>query len=632
MKFPSLVSTSIILVAFSVAGCSPSQEKVDQPGQNQSSITSDAAQPDIILVMTDDQGYGDLGALGNPYIITPNLDQLYDESVRFTDFHVDPTCSPTRAALMTGQHSMRAGVWHTVMGRSMLSTTKYTLAERLQDAGYRTGIFGKWHLGDNYPYRPEDQGFDLSVIHGGGGVGQTPDYWENTQFDDTYFVNSEPKQFPGNSTDVWFDQAEKFLTEDRDKPAFVYVALNAPHTPWRAPSNYIDMYDAGELPQPMQLFYAMITHVDARVGQLRDLAETLSTDRPYVFIFMSDNGSSYRFSSDQLQGEPEIVIEDLQSNAPDGNWTINAGMRDYKASVYDGGHRVPFFVSGTDIEGGRDVDNLAAHFDILPTLLDIAGASADSSDLDGISFSDVLFDSAADMRDDRTIVVTNQRVFIPSKQRPMSVMTEKWRYVTHGEQNKYELFDILSDPGQTMDISDQHPEIVAELEAHLTTWWQPFDDMEIADTLIPVGGDAPDEVRLTSMDWMEAPTTNDVPWFPGFEYPVSAGDPPAWIEAEGNYAPLPWYIDVRTPGSYAIELNVHDRVANRPVSQSQAILTIDDERFTQDIEPGASSATFLVELDQGRSKLTGWFETPEAASNKTPAFYVYVSEQQIASE
>jgi arylsulfatase A-like enzyme len=169
--------------------------------------SNEAPRPNVILVMTDDQGYGDVGAHGNPLIETPHIDQLHSESVRFTDFHVDPTCSPTRAALMTGRYSTRTGVWHTIMGRSLMNPKEVTVAEVFADNGYRTGMIGKWHLGDNYPLRPQDQGFEEAFYHLGGGVGQGPDYFGNDYFDDTYVRNGIEEKAEGYVTDVWFDDA-----------------------------------------------------------------------------------------------------------------------------------------------------------------------------------------------------------------------------------------------------------------------------------------------------------------------------------------------------------------------------------------------------------------------------------------
>lgn len=605
-----------------LAGCQT------EDGNNQDASTvADDNRPNVILVMTDDQGYGDIAALGNPLIQTPNLDALHDESVRFTNFHVDPTCSPTRAALMTGQHSMRAGVWHTVMGRSMLPTEKVTLAEVFSAAGYRTGIFGKWHLGDNYPFRPEDQGFDRVVIHGGGGVGQTPDVWGNTQFDDQYYVDGEPTALPGNSTDVWFDQAEAFLAGAGDQPAFAYVSLNAPHTPYRAPQKYVTPYLESGLPEPMALFYAMITHLDERVGQLNEMVAALPSQRPFIFIFMTDNGSSFRFSPAQMGGDPNVQLARILEGTGDEGWERNAGLRAYKASVYDGGHRVPFFISGTGIEGGRDVAELTAHSDVLPTLVDLAGLHDEKLDIDGTSLAPFIQTADGHPDFDRTIVVTNQRVFTPSLSRPTAVMTDRWRYVSHGEANLTELFDIVADPGQTKNVIADHPDVADQLHAAMEAWWEPYDRDDYGASRIIVGGEAPDTVRLTSMDWMEAAGTNEVPWFPGFDRPPSSGDPDGWIGQEDSFAPLPWYIDVAEAGTYRIEVFFHDKPAGTAAPFQIATLKIGEQTLSTSVSPGAAAGVFQVSLEPGPQSLSAWFG--DEAVSKIPAFYVYVTEPGV---
>ena len=171
-----------------------------------SAVYVDASQPNIVIVIADDQGYGDLGHTGNPVIKTPNIDALASESTSLTDYHVAPTCSPTRSALMTGHWTDRTGVWHTINGRSMLRANEVTLGQLLKDNGYTTGMFGKWHLGDNFPYRPEDRGFDEVYRHGGGGVGQTPDVWDNAYFGGSYFHNGEIVPAEGFCTDVFLDR------------------------------------------------------------------------------------------------------------------------------------------------------------------------------------------------------------------------------------------------------------------------------------------------------------------------------------------------------------------------------------------------------------------------------------------
>jgi arylsulfatase A-like enzyme len=219
--------------------------------------------------MTDDQGYGDLGRHGNSMIRTPHLDALHGESIRLTDFHVDPTCSPTRAALLTGRYSTRTGVWHTVMGRSLLYEDEVTLADILARDGYRTGIFGKWHLGDNFPFRPEDRGFHDVVIHGGGGIGQTPDYWGNRYVDDHFLTNGTWTPYEGYCTDVFFDQALRFIERNRDRPFFAYIPTNVPHSPFIAPEGLDEAYRERGVPEPMASFYGMIENCDTNIGRLR---------------------------------------------------------------------------------------------------------------------------------------------------------------------------------------------------------------------------------------------------------------------------------------------------------------------------------------------------------------------------
>lgn len=195
--------------------------------------------PNIIFILTDDQGYGDLACHGNSWIKTPHLDKLYSESIRFTNFHVGTTSAPTRAGLMSGKYCNKVGVWHTINGREMLSEDVEILPELLKEAGYQTGIFGKWHLGDSYPFRPQDRGFDEVLIHGGGGVGQQPDYWNNDYFDDTYFHNGNPEKFSGYCTDIWFSEAIKFIRNNKRRPFFCYIPTNAPHSPFHVEEKYM---------------------------------------------------------------------------------------------------------------------------------------------------------------------------------------------------------------------------------------------------------------------------------------------------------------------------------------------------------------------------------------------------------
>ena len=274
--------------------------------------------PNVILVMTDDQGYGDLRCLGNEVINTPHCDRLYEQSVRLVDFHVAPTCAPTRAGLMTGRYCNRTGVWHTIMGRSILRGDEVTMADVFGASGYQTGIFGKWHLGDNYPSRPEDRGFTESLVHGGGGVGQTPDFWGNDYTDDTYWHNGTPTPCEGYCSDVFFSAAMDFAQESGDEPFFAYVPLNAAHTPYNIADEWVQPYRDAGLEARLARFYGIITNIDWNMGRLMDKLDELGIADDTILIFMTDNGT--------------------------GDRGFNAGMRGRKGSEYEGGHRVPFFM------------------------------------------------------------------------------------------------------------------------------------------------------------------------------------------------------------------------------------------------------------------------------------------------
>ena len=389
-----------------------------------------ANQPNVVLVITDDQGYGDLSCHGNPVLKTPHLDELYRDSIRLIDYHVAPTCSPTRAALITGHWTNRTGVWHTIMGRSMLRHNEVTIGQILADGGYRTGMFGKWHLGDNYPYRPEDRGFQEVLRHGGGGVGQTPDYWDNAYFDGSYFHNGKALPVKGFCTDVFFDHAKQFIrnVKNRDKPFFVYLCTNAPHGPMHAPKKYNKPYAKHGV--NIANFLGMIANIDDNVGSMRAFLKEEGLADNTIFIFTTDNGTS------------------------SGANIHNNGMRGRKGSEYDGGHRVPFFIHWPKggLIGGRDVDMITSYVDVVPTLIEYCNVPKPKGvKFDGFNIRPLIEGKQSNWPD-RILVTDSQRVRDPIKWRKSSVMTDQWRLV-----NGKELFDINEDPGQKKNIFSDHP-------------------------------------------------------------------------------------------------------------------------------------------------------------------------------
>ncbi|WP_020571145.1 arylsulfatase [Neolewinella persica] len=478
--------------------------------------------PNIILIMTDDQGYGDLGAHGNPNINTPHIDALHDESIRFTNFHVATTCAPTRSGLMSGVNCNRAGAWHTVVGRSFLGSRFSTLPELLGDAGYTSGIFGKWHLGDNYPFRPQDRGFDEVLIHGGGGVGQTPDAWNNDYFDDTYFHNGEQVKYEGYCTDVWFDAAKAFIKEkvDKKEPFLAYISTNAPHGPFHVDEKYSAPYrDNQNIPNPN--FYGMITNIDDNVGALRESLKIWGADDNTVIIFMTDNGTSAGASF----GKGQQVVKGY-----------NAGMRGKKGSEYEGGHRVPFLIRFPDRDGLKpgSYDELTTYTDILPTLLELAGGKpAKEYPLDGTSLMPLLTTGKQEELEDRIVVVDTQRKDLPVKGKNSCVMQGHWRLI-----NGKELYNLKADPSQRENVMAGNEGFASTLQNAYEAWWNSMEeDFKITHRMI-IGRELRKTDLLTSHDWH---TEKDPPWNQG---QIRAG------KVDNGW----WALEVAKAGQYAIQL------------------------------------------------------------------------------
>lgn len=501
-----------------------------------------ADQPNVVLVITDDQGYGDLGCAGNPIVKTPHLDKLANESVWLDDYHVAPTCSPTRCALLTGHWTNRTGVWHTIMGRSMLRENEITLGQLLSDAGYETGMFGKWHLGDNYPYRPEDRGFTEVYRHGGGGVGQTPDVWDNSYFDGGYFHNGKIVPAKGFCTDVFFEQGNAFIRKcvEAKKPFFAYISTNAPHGPLHAPQKYLDMYQDQKI--NLASFFGMITNVDDNVGATRSLLEELGVYEDTIFIFTTDNGTA------------------------GGARVFNAGMRGQKGSEYDGGHRVPLFLHWP--AGGmgekKVVDRLVHAVDIVPTLLDLCGASKPADlNFDGKSIRPLLTGDGSDWPD-RFMVTDSQRVVDPIKWRKTAVMSEEWRLV-----NGKELYRIDEDPGQKNDVAAEHPEQVAKMTEFYDAWWAELEPTFSQTTEIYLGAPGHDVVSLNGHDWIGERVSP--PWnqghirraagaFPARPRKNQKAQAPKLLKHEGH-----WAVKVITDGEYDIALRRWPAEADKPI-------------------------------------------------------------------
>lgn len=572
-----------------------------------------AGQPNVVLIMTDDQGYGDMSCHGNPYLKTPNLDELYRESVRLTDFHVDPTCSPTRAALMTGRYSSRVGVWLTYGGRHHLRAGEVTMADVFAGAGYRTAIFGKWHLGDNYPFRPQDRGFHESLIHGGGVAGEAPDYWGNDYFDDTYFRNGVPESVNGYCTDVWFDEAMRFVERAKDRPFFVYLPTNAPHGPRNVPRSYVEPFlKDRQINESVARFYGMIVNIDENIGRLRRRLAELDLSDNTIVIFMTDNGGT------------------------GGVRLYNAGMKGSKGRAYEGGHRAACFIHwpGGGLAEGRDIEQITAHIDLLPTLIELCGLrSTRRVKFDGKSLVSLFSDNAASWPG-RTLFVHHQGRFgqkitddRPIKYKDFAVMTDRWRLVGK------ELYDIKADPGQKADVASAHADIVTRLLAAYETWWS--DISEKFDEYCPtiVGSDKQLRTVLTCQDWhgevipynqqhvragVQANGFWDLEAARGGVYRISLRRWPEELDMEigafieqGDLDPAKIHVDARLY-----------QMPSQAIRATKARLKVGAFDETRRIKPMDKAITFDVELDDGRVNLQTWLTDDEGES--WGAYFVYV--------
>lgn len=428
----------------------------------------EGSRPNIILVMTDDQGMGDLSCLGNPLIKTPNLDRFYGLSTRFTEFHVSPTCAPTRAALLSGRHEFKNGVTHTIKEREIMALSSTTFPDLLRTAGYETGIFGKWHLGDEDAYQPYNRGFSETFIHGAGGIGQAfpgscadfPPNKETRYFDNVILENDTIVQTEGFCTDVFFKAALGWMREQQkaDTPFFAYITPNAPHGPMIAPEQYakrfLDMgYDKNTAGR-----YGMIENIDDNFGLLMDKLDEWELWEDTLVIFMTDNGQAG--GSGKLNGKPVKHYR--------------AGFKTGKGSPYEGGTHVPAFWRWKGKLGeGVDIGALAAHVDVFKTFSELAGVRIPSGiqKLDGRSLTPLLKNSRAKWKDRYLFVHKGrwEKGVDPEtfKFKDCAVRTQRWRFVNNGE-----LYDIENDPYETTNVADEHPEVVADLRKAYDRWWE----------------------------------------------------------------------------------------------------------------------------------------------------------------
>lgn len=545
--------------------------------------TEPARRPNVLVIITDDQGFGDLACNGNPVIRTPNLDKLAKESVRLTNFYVSPVCSPTRASLLTGRYNYRTGVVDTFLGRSMMHPDEVTLAEMLRWSGYRTGIFGKWHLGDNHPMRPMDQGFGESLVLKGGGLGQPSDLPGGGGYLNPILLhNGKPRKTEGYVSNVLADATMDFMSANRDRPFFAYLAFNAPHEPLATvPQEHYDRYKALDLvpsrfvspgwPLPERLdadkiarVYAMVSNIDENVGRVLGKLNELNLDRDTIVVFLTDNGPQ----------QPRF----------------NAGMRGLKGTPYDGGIHVPCFVrwpAGFGAASGSYVDRVAAHIDVVPTLLDACGVPQPPAvTFDGVSLLPLLRgDVSHETWPDRTLFFQWHRGDVPEAERSFAARSQRWKLVQPAGadgaefQPRFELYDLSAEPSETRNVADRHPQVVEEMRDGYRHWFESVTSTRPCDPpRIRLGTPHENPVLLTRQDWR--------------------GSRAGWGERDLGH----WEVAVAAAGEY--EVTLHFPAAEGAKS---AHLRVGDTEVQRPLEPGQKSIKVpRMQLPGGAAKLEAW--------------------------
>jgi len=592
---------ALLFVALCLIGLTPDVEAEDQ------------GRPNVIVILADDQGYGDIRSNGHPFIRTPNMDKLCQESVRFTDFHVAPMCTPTRGQLLTGVDAMKNGATAVCQGRSMVRREIPTIANYFGDAGYRTIISGKWHLGDSYPYRPQDRGFQEVLSFRAWGLPSLASHWDNSTINEDNDINAYnnptlehngvDKKYEGYVTDILFDHAMEQMKKSKDagKPFFLYLPTPTPHTPNIGPQKNNEFYaklkkkriQEGTLDKDIDVaYYGMIENIDDNLGRLERFLKEQGLKEETILVYLSDNGT--------------------QSFRAEG--VYNAGMRGKKRSMWEGGHRVPLYIrwGKGKLQHGSDVKELTQVQDLLPTLLNLADIKPKNLyPQDGTDLTPLLKGEEWSHGDR---VLTAQFNVKGSKWDWCVTMKGPWRLAHH------KLYNIESDPHQDTDLSKEHPEVFKEMQDAYLSWHQEAHKEFLKKRYIDLGHPKAPSTILYASDWEGDYCDNE-----------------GGLTASRGFGK--WYVDVIKPGKYRIELSrwpfesgkaLDERLylrqpswgkrndkwktlGVRPIAKGS--VKIGDVQESKESKKGDKLISFELELKEGKQELLSTFFDAEGKNS-----------------
>jgi arylsulfatase A-like enzyme len=543
--------------------------------------TSAASRPNVIVIMTDDTG-NNIGFQGNPHVSTPHIDQLASEAVNLSNFHQMPMCTASRAGLMSGQYAEQTGAWRTSLGRTMMRGETYTIAEAFKDNGYATGHYGKWHLGDNWPMRPQDQGFDDVVGLRCGAVGQIADFWDNDYFDDTYYRNGSPEKFEGYCTDIFFNETMRFIREHKEQPFFIYLAPNITHLPLNVAEKYSRPHVENGIDEKLAILYGMIDNLDENVGRLMACLKETGLDENTIILMTTDDG---------VQGA-------AVSRTPD-YW--NMGLRGRKGSQEEGGHRVFSYLRwpGGTVGAGTSNNTLISVQDVFPTLLDLCGLDSPAGlEFSGRSFMPYLTKPLDPRKDDRAIFFY---YFNPKKldqrENQNCVIWKNWRLLAGKE-----LYDISTDPMQENDLAAKYSGVVKEMNTRFDAYHARGKQLIKEPIRFVLGDPRAQTVELTSQD---------VYWTKGQSgaQAFSQKDARNLKQAHG-----PYKVTIARPGTYTIKLSRYPLytelplgIGGRKMEEDFAVemvrLSIAGQTIEKAVTPQDTHALFTLELKAGDTDL-----------------------------
>jgi len=554
--------------------------------------------PNVIFIIMDDLCYGDLNCHGNPYTKTPSLNRMHAESARLTRYCTGPLCSPARACVMTGRYQQRTRVIDTYCGRAMIDSSEITIAHLFRDAGYRTGCFGKWHLGDCHPMRPDDLGFEQTLVHKAGVIGQPGDHFDNyyreargeeAYFDPYLYRNGEPVKCRGYCTDIFADATIRFIEQHRDEPFSVYLATNAPHSPLEVADEWADPFRAMGVNETHSRLYGMVENIDMNVGRILDKLDELGLRENTLVVYTSDHGP---------------CVSARNREAPEGRQDrFNAGLRGTKGTVYEGGIRVPsFWQLPGRMPAGLDIDRVAHAIDIMPALIDACGLRQPEASLDGVSLLPLLTgETLPGAWPDRTLYMQWHRGDVPMRYRNYAAITQRYKltrpsregFVPPGDYESYgdELYDLGNDPFEASDLASEMPELVESMRSAYDAW---FD--EVSSTrgvrnydppLIHVGSPHENPTVLTEQDWR-------LYWgAEGWRRDDLRGRWGVWVAQEGEY-----------------EITLRFRWG---IPSGVAHFRVNDRQWSTRLEKGHLHCTLpsAIRLGGGQAEVEAWLETDD---------------------